>query len=311
MSARFMTIEAGVTDTPTQAVAYDFRRPMTLAREHARQLEMAFGVFARHWANQMVARLRASVEITFDRVQLMSYEDYVNALPHQTMMVLCSVEPGRRTAVLQYSLETMLVWIDQMLGGTGAPDVVETRELTDIEVTLTRELLRRTLQDLDYSFKSIHDLQAEFKSVQYAPQFLQLMEASAPVIVAQMHLRSGDRATEPATLMLPGEAIVTAMKDAESGDDRTEEERTIAREHRRRLTLAVSQVPVEIGVRFRPGTVHAREMTTLAVGDVLPLFHPSSRPLDVVVGHRTLAQAAPGTQGSRLAGMVVNVKENR
>lgn len=306
-----MTIDAGVTDTHAEAVAYDFRRPMQLAREHARQLEMAFGVFARHWANQMVARLRASVEITFERVQLMSYEDYVNALPHRTMMVLCSIEPGRRTAVLQYPLETMLVWIDQMLGGTGAPGAVEARELTDIEVSLTKELLRRTLQDLNYSFKSIHDLQAEFRSVQYAPQFLQLMETSAPAIVAQMVLRSGGRSTERATLMLPGEALVTAMKEAESGDDRTAEELAIAREHRRRLSAAVSDVPVEVGVRFRPGTVHAREVTALAVGDVLPLYHPSSRPLDVVVGHRTLAQAAPGSQGSRLAGMVVNVKENR
>ncbi len=32
--------------------------------------------------------------------------------------------------------------------------------------------------------------------------------------------------------------------------------------------------------------------------------------MDVVVGDRVLAQAVAGTNGSRLAGLVVNVKEN-
>lgn len=302
----------GVTETPTtSAVAYDFRRPMTLAREHARQLEMAFGVFARHWANQMVARLRASVEITFDHVEMCTYEEYVNAMPTQTMLLLCNVEPGRRTAVLQFSLETMLVWIDLVLGGEGKDHAVETRELTDIEVQLTKELMRRTFQDLNYSFQSIVDLQAEFRGAQYAPQFMQLAEASAPVIVSHMHLKAGERELEPATLMLPGEAIVSAMKEADSSDHRSEEQVELERIQRGQLMTAMSKVPVEAGVRFRMSTVNARAVADLAVGDVLPLHHPSTRPLDVVVGNRVLAQAAPGTQGSRLAGMVVNVKENR
>lgn len=299
----------GVTETPT-AVAYDFRRPMTLAREHARQLEMAFGVFARHWANQMVARLRSSVEISFDHVQMCTYEEYVNQIPHQTMLLLISVEPGRRTAVLQMPLETMLIWIDLVLGGSGKDDAIETRELTDIEVQLAKELMRRTFQDLNYSFQSIVDLEAEFRGAQYAPQFMQLTEASAPVIISHMRLKSGDRETEKATLMLPGEALVTAMKEADSSDHRSEEELRIEREQRQQLTKALANVPVDLGVRFRSTTVHTRDVADLAVGDVLPLYHASTRPLDVVVGNRILAHAAPGTQGSRLAGMVVNVKEN-
>jgi flagellar motor switch protein FliM len=47
----------------------------------------------------------------------------------------------------------------------------------------------------------------------------------------------------------------------------------------------------------------------LAVGDLLPLSHPSSQPLDVVVDGVVLARAAAGNNGSRLACMVVTVEE--
>ena len=52
------------------------------------------------------------------------------------------------------------------------------------------------------------------------------------------------------------------------------------------------------------------EIVDLQVGDVLPLNHPASRPLEVVVDDVVLAHAAAGTHGSRIACQVVSVEEN-
>src|SRR3954454_10509037 len=151
---------------------------MTLPREHARMLEMAFGTFSRHWANQLVARLRVSVTSAGTEVKMCSYDEYVASLPTTTTVVLCSVEPGRRVALVQFPLDAALVWIDHMLGGPGTPGAVPERELTEIEQALIMELLRRTLADLNYSFAAIVRLEAEFKQIQYTPQFVQAAEAS-------------------------------------------------------------------------------------------------------------------------------------
>ncbi|GAA1647988.1 flagellar motor switch protein FliM [Georgenia ruanii] len=296
----------GAIRTP---MAYDFRRPMTLPREHARMLEMAFGTFSRHWANQLVARLRVSVSSAVTEVKMCSYDEYVASLPTTTTVVLCSVEPGRRIALVQFPLDAALVWIDHMLGGPGTPGAVPERELTEIEQALIMELLRRTLADLNYSFAAIVRLEAEFKQIQYTPQFVQAAEASTPVIVARFELHV-DEQDVPVSVMLPAEGLMTALRDGEHVDLRTAEEIAEEKVQSRLLEVAVQQVPVDVAVRFRPVTVHPREVVALRPGDVLPLHHPASRPLDVVVGDRVLAQAAPGTQGSRLAGMVVHVKEN-
>jgi flagellar motor switch protein FliM len=290
-------------------MAYDFRRPTTMAREHARMLEMALGTFARHWVNQLAARLRISASATVRSVEMKSYDDYIASLPPTTTMVLCTVEPGRRTAVVQFPLETALVWVDQMLGGSGIPGAVPDRELTEIEQQLVQELLRRPLADLNYSFSAIMALDAEFKSIQYTPQFVQAAEAQSQVIVGALALNLAGREAA-ATVMLPAEGLLNAMRDGDHADLRSAEEIAVEKVQRELLDVAVQQVPVDVAVRFQPLTVHPREVIHLHVGDVLPIRHPASRPLDVVVGDRVLAQAAPGTQGSRLAGMVVHVKES-
>ncbi|WP_226925495.1 flagellar motor switch protein FliM [Georgenia thermotolerans] len=303
-----MTVPSSVPGARTP-MAYDFRRPMTLPREHARMLEMAFGTFSRHWANQLVARLRVSVSSAVTEVTMCSYDEYVASLPTTTTVVLCSVEPGRRIALVQFPLDAALVWIDHMLGGPGTPGAVPERELTEIEQALIMELLRRTLADLNYSFAAIVRLEAEFKQIQYTPQFVQAAEASTPVIVARFQLHV-DEQDVPVSVMLPAEGLMAALRDGEHVDLRTAEEIAEEKVQSRLLEVAVQQVPVDVAVRFRPVTVHPREVVALRPGDVLPLHHPASRPLDVVVGDRVLAQAAPGTQGTRLAGMVVHVKEN-
>ncbi|MPV39003.1 flagellar motor switch protein FliM [Georgenia subflava] len=282
---------------------------MTLAREHARLLEMAFGTFARHWANQLVARLRVSVQASVTGVEMRSYDEYIASLPTTTTMVVCTVEPGRRTAVVQFPLDSALIWVDQMLGGPGNPGAVAERELTEIEQQLIRELLRRTLTDLNYSFAGILPLDAELRNIQYTPQFIQAAEASTPVITARFELQVEGQAV-PATVMIPAEGLITALRDGEHHETRTAEELAQEATQKDLLAVAVQEVPVDVSVRFRPVTVHPREVVQLAVGDLLPLHHPAAQPLDVVVGKRVLAQAAAGTHGSRLAGLVVHVKEN-
>ncbi len=76
---------------------------MTLAREHARVLEVALETFARQWGTLLTSRTREVTQIALDRVELRTYDEYIRPLPPTSLMILCSVEPARSTAVLQMS----------------------------------------------------------------------------------------------------------------------------------------------------------------------------------------------------------------
>lgn len=291
----------------TEPQPYDFRRPMSMARDQSRRLELAFERFARAWGTQLTSRLRVTYNAVHDGLSLRTYDEYVSTLPSPTMMVLCVVEQTRQVGVVQLPLSTALVWVDYLFGGIGRGDDRD-RELTDIEVTVVRDLLQRALDDLAYTFASIVPLSVSVRSFQYNPQFVQAVGAAEPVIVSTFSLMVGDR-HDTATLMLPADLMLAAPADeVDTGLDA--ERRRVAEQSRALLELSAEQVPVEVSVRFSPVTVHPREIVELAVGDVLPLSHPSSRPLDVVVDGVVLARAAAGSQGSRLACQVVTVEEN-
>lgn len=296
----------GAQTGPPQA--YDFRRPMTMAREHGRVLEMAFETFSRQWGNQLTARLRAQATVVIDTVTMRSYEEYVRSLPAQTVMLMCQVEPSRATAVVQISSGMTMTWVDFLLGGKGTVIGNAGRELTDIEYQLVRDLLRHSLADLAYAFAAVLPMTVDVRSVQYSPQFVQAVAASAPVIVATFTMRVGEF-EDTTTMMLPADVVLAGLRARDDTDSRTVAELVAHDDALARLADSVGMVPVPVTVRFAPMVVRPSDVVGLAVGDVVHLGHPTSRPLDVVVDEVVLAHAAAGTQGTRLACVVVTSEE--
>ncbi|MDR3069002.1 MAG: flagellar motor switch protein FliM [Cellulomonas sp.] len=287
---------------------YDFRRPLTLGRDTARRLEMGFERFARMWGTQLSSRLREPCSVVHDSLSLRTYDDYVSTLPNPTALVLCQVDVTRQAAMVQFPVAVALVWVDYMFGGTGLGDDRE-RELTDIELVVVRDLMQRALDDLSYSFASIVPLAVTVRSVQYNPQFVQATSAAEPVVVASFTLKIGQR-SDSATLMLPADLMLVEPAADDMDADRAADLARTRREARERLEQLVQAVPVDVAVEFAPVVVHPRDVVGLAVGDVLPLEHPATRPLDVVVDGVVLAHAAAGSHGSRLACQIVAVEEH-
>ncbi len=294
------------TGTPE---AYDFRQPMTLVREHARVLEMSFETFSRQLGTQLTSRLRVVSQATLSSVEMTSYDDYVRSLPVMTTFVVCGVEPGRSQAILQLPLDASMLWIDHMLGGPGLPVPNPDRELTEIEWELLRDLLHYALRDLRYAFSTVLPLDVTVRTVQYNPQFAQVVSATDVVIVATFQVTVGEH-TFPATFMIQAELLLAALRDGDAPDRRTVDE---VRAHEMAvglLTAQVHEVPVPVSVRFDERQARAADLDALEVGDVLPLFHRSDAPLGVVVGDVVVARAAIGSHGTRLAALVVASEEN-
>ncbi|WP_024286284.1 flagellar motor switch protein FliM [Cellulomonas sp. KRMCY2] len=287
---------------------YDFRRPMTLAREHGRVLEMAFETYARQWGTLLTSRLRVVTHVTLESVEMRSYDEYVRGLPDLTVMVLCSVEQARSTAVMQLPVDATMIWVDYLLGGPGLVAGQPEREFTEIEWHLVRDLLQQALGDLTYAFAAVCPLDVTARSVQYNPQFVQAAAASEPVIVATFELNVAER-TSTATLMVSADVLLATLRAGEQLDNRSVEEVREHREALERIADQVQEVPVSVSVRFSPLTVSALDINQLEVGDLVSLHHPVDKPLDVVVGDVVLARAALGSNGSRLACLVVTSEE--
>ncbi|NHC47110.1 flagellar motor switch protein FliM [Motilibacter sp. K478] len=289
-------------------VAYDFRRPTKLSREHVRTLQIVFETFSRQYTTLLTSTLRTVAQVNLVSIDQLTYDEYVSQLANPTHMAVLSVEPLPGAGVLEFSVGTAMACVDHLLGGPGAESQPE-RALSEIEATLLRGLLDRVLGELRYAFEGVLRLEPTITGIEYNPQFAQVASASDMVLVASFDMKVGAVETV-ATVCLPFNPTLAAL-DAASGAHTTGERERLAREEAaRRVRDRLQDVPVEVAVRFAGTAARPRDLVNLQVGDVLPLKHNTGDPLTVTAADIVFAHAVPGAAGKRLAVLVVESPEN-
>jgi flagellar motor switch protein FliM len=286
---------------PKSVEPYDFRRPTTLARDHARVLELAFETFARQWGTQITARARALCTITCDVVLMHTYDEYAASLPSKTAMVLCTIAGLDAKSVIQLPTVTGLTWVNHMLGGNSTQKIPEERNFTPIELALMRQMMTEALEDLRYSFGPLLVADLAVDGIQYNSQFAQAATPADLMIVATFSIRI-ERNTTTATIAIPASALMPQLGEANPTSTATNSVEY--------LKAQLAAVPVDVALRLTPALVLPSKILSLMVGDVLPIPHPKHRPLDLAVGGQALARAAVGANGNRLACIVIDTEES-
>ena len=279
--------------------AYDFRRPTTLAREHSRVLELALETFARQWGTQLTAKVRVVSQVTCEQIIMETYDDYASALPATTAMILCRLQGMDARAVIQFPAAAALTWVSYMLGSNTA-QVVDERKFTQIEQALVRRLFDDALEDLRYSLGPLLEAAISVDTIQYNSQFAQAAATADLMIVATFAIRVGDTSTT-ATLAIPAPALLPHLGQPAVPP--------VTGNIREQVASQLGWVPVEVALSLTPVLVKPSRVLSLAVGDLLAIPHPQHRPLNLTVDGETLARAAVGANGARLACVVVEADD--
>jgi flagellar motor switch protein FliM len=288
--------------------AYDFRRPIKLSREHVRTLQIAFETYARSCGTLLTTRLRVVSSVTLASIEQLNYDEYVTALTNPTVIAVVSIDPLPGIVLLELSSSAAMTAIDHMLGGPGGPQ--PERPLTEVEMPLLRGLLDRMLGELRYGFETLVDITPKLKEIEYNVQFLRAHQPGDAVVIASFEMKIGTEECV-ASICLPFNSILPVLEKQET-IELTAAERMVRDTSLRNLTAGLSAAPIDVAVRFQPIRMRTDDIVDLRPGDVVPLAHPTSVPLEVTVNETVFAHAVPGNQGARLACLVVpSPKEER
>lgn len=287
-------------DQAHQPVLYDFRRPTTLSREHARTLELGFETFARQWGTQITARVRVMSQVKLEAVEMHTYDDYIARLPATTVMMLCQVEGAQQRGVVQFPASGALNWVSHVLGSPGTTRAPE-RKFTRIEQTLVRQLISEALEDLHYSLGGLITGSVTVDAIHYNAQFAQAAAASDLMICASFTIRVGEAAIA-ATLALPADAILPQLGDG-SAPESGEHDAEYLRGH-------LANVPMDLALVVSETKVTPDEILRLTEGDVIKLDHIAGRPLLLSADGQQIGTAAAGTRSGRIAAVVVTTEES-
>jgi flagellar motor switch protein FliM len=280
---------------------YDFRRPIKLSREHVRTLQIAFETYARSCGTLLTTRLRVVSSVGLSAIEQLNYDEYVASLNNPTVIAVVVLDPLPGSALMELSSSAVMTAIDHMLGGPGGPQ--PERPLTEVEMPLLRGLLERMLSELRYGFAQLVDMSPNLKDIEYNAQFLRNHQPGDACVVATFDLKIGAEECL-ASICLPFNTILPVLSKTEaivvSDAERAARDLSL-----RNLTAGLSSAPIDVAVRFQPIRMRTDDIVDLRPGDVVPLGHATSRPLEVTVNETVFAHAVPGNQGARLACLVV------
>jgi flagellar motor switch protein FliM len=280
---------------------YDFRRPIKLSREHVRTLQIGFETYARSCGTLLTTRLRVVSNVTLAAIEQLNYDEYVASLSNPTVIAVVSLDPLPGAVLMEMSSSAAMTAIDHMLGGPGGPQ--PERPLTEVEMPLLRGLLERMLGELRYGFETLVDLSPKLKEIEYNAQFLRAHQPGDAVVVASFDMKIGAEECV-ASICLPFTTILPVLERQEA-IELTPAERLLRDSAHRSLSAGLSGAPIDVAVRFHPIRMRTDDIVDLRPGDVVPLGHPTSLPLEVTVNETVFAHAVPGNQGARLACLIV------
>ncbi|MFS8581976.1 MAG: flagellar motor switch protein FliM [Limnochordales bacterium] len=290
----------------TQTVKrYDFRRPDKFSKDQLRTLQIIHEGFSRGFATYLSGYVRTIVEGEVVLVTQSTYDEFVRSLTNPTLIGVFSMAPLEGSAIIEIPPDLTFVIIDRLLGGPGTVPA-RIRELTEIEQTVMRRVLERSLTALSDAWSNLVQLEPRLERLEVNPQFVQLLPPHDMVVVIALRVRIRGVegrvnicipyiALEPIASKLSAHYLFGGGEKVETG------------QYVEDIRKQVETMAVPLVVSLGEAVVTVAELLDLAEGDVIRLDTRVSEPLSVRVGDKTKFLAKPGRLGSRLAVEITEV----
>jgi len=282
---------------PTMRVQnMDFRRPSKFNKDQLRTLEMLHDTFARLGATYLSGALRTVADISVLGAEQVTYGEFISSLPVPALTAIIELEPLGSNAILAVDLPLVFSMIDRLLGGTGH-GATRLRELTDIELSLSRTIITRLLAELSTSWSELVGVDFQLRHTEMNPQFAQIAPPTELSVLLSFQIRVGE-ATGVLTLCLPWRSIETVAPSLTANSFYSVGTRQGAGVD---LLAPIEQVMIEVRAEVGAVDLTIDEVLSLRPGDVVRLATPVNDGVALYAGDVPLYRVMPGAHRRRLA----------
>lgn len=170
---------------------YNFQRQQKLSKEQLRTLQMLHEDFARQFSTALSLYLRTRAEISLAFVDQVPFRDFVESMPNPTNITIFSMRPLEGMSIFEINQQLVVCIIDRLLGGSGKLHE-KSRELTEIEQTIIKDIIIRAFENLKNVWQRISPLDFKLEARENNPQFVQIVAAGELVVVMSFQCKIGE-----------------------------------------------------------------------------------------------------------------------
>lgn len=279
---------------------YDFRRPNKFSKDQLRTMQMLHGVFARLLSSFLTGYLRNNVQLEVVSVDQLTYEDFIRSAPSHTVLTIFSLIPLQGTAILQYDPMFLFPMIDLYFGGNGeSPKYV--RELTDIEISVTKKLSAKILENLALAWKDIIIIDPFIESIETNPHLHQIFSFNEIVALITLSTQVGDTVKGFINLCLPFPLLEPILSQLALQRRFGPKNSSIDDLESKQLQYWLGFPMIDMTVLAGQAQITVNDFLQLQEGDVILLDRKVDQDMDLYIGQLLKFKVQAGTLGNQLA----------
>jgi flagellar motor switch protein FliM len=271
-----------LTETPVIR-SYDFRKPNKFSKEQMSTFQVIYGSYARSLGTFLSVSLRGACQVSVLSIEQVTYEEFIHSLSDPSISMIFNMNPLEGTAVLELSTDLSFAMLERLMGWRGDRPVKHHRALTEIELTLMKNLGQKMLDLSKEAWENIISISSRMERIEMNPQFVQVVSPSEIVLLISIEVQFGNTAgiiqfCFPYLVLEP----ILDKFSAKYWFETTAMEKGI--NYREELKKKIESVNLQLCAVLGDTSITVRELTQLQVGDVVMLNKRQGEALDVLVG---------------------------
>jgi flagellar motor switch protein FliM len=287
---------------PRRVREVDFSRPAKFTQDQQRRIERAHDAFCRSTGTRLSAELRLTIEFEVINIDQLTWSSAINDLPPGSIFGIVGTAPLQTHLVLSAEASAVLWMIERVLGSTASVDQGRAvqRELTEIELSLTRRVFGTIVSQLALTWEELAGLGLSLVQVETLATNLQVAPPSEPTLVLTIEMRA-EEISSTMSLLVPWRSIegaagkLTASHYGDALETEADEATASAVRH------MVGEAEVEVRAQVGGVDLSLERVLEIRAGDVVPLGSRATSGVVVCVEGIPVHRAHPGRSGSRRA----------
>lgn len=279
-------IEQGAVEleeTDPRIKKFDLAAQERIVRGRMPTMELVHDRFARQFRMALSKFLGRTCFTNVGSIETVKFGHFMKRLPLPSSLHIYRMPPLSGYALIVASAPLVFGVIDSLFGGNGHGRVkIEGREYTPIEIRLIGKIVMTALDVLKDAWAPIHPVEFVYVRSEFNPLAIAIVPPTDVVILVTIEVEL-EQESATLTLCTPYSTIEPLRQKLSTGfqSTRLEVDTGVAK----RLDKQVRDTTAQVSVQLADGTISAREVLNLQVGDIITLdTNPTEEALIMVEG---------------------------
>lgn len=278
---------------------YNFRRPDKFSKDHLRALQDVHREFSRQISLVLTAYLRMHIEIDVVSTDQLTYDEFMRSMPSPITIGIFELNPLPGQILLGISFEVLSCIVDRMLGGVGLSENKQ-RELTDIEESLAKKVIERTVKTLESAWSNILPVQAEVVGLDNSYEMIQVATPGEIVALITFEVQIAGKYFGLISLCFPYPVLETVLGHLSTQHIFQTKGIVATTEERQKMIQKLNTSSVDLSVLLGSCKITLADFLDVKEGDILKLENKTNEDLVIKINQEKKFFARPGTLKNNL-----------